>query len=128
MALLAAIGGVLISHGLTLLVRGAMERFCTPRMMAPDYWTCFGRYDSWIFDFIEYLAMFLFVGAFAVTFTLMAPTKKRLVALLCALLGVAVGAFSIWDTHNIADFLSTTIAGLSVVSWAFRKYPRAHVA
>jgi hypothetical protein len=120
--------GALTVYGLGELAYYAMTHLCTPHRIAPDYWDCWGSGRRLLLGSIEHIGVLLAIVGFAATFTLIAPSRKRLVAYLGSVVGVAFGVYLSWDSRDIINLLAAVLASIGIVLWAHRRYPRAHVA
>ncbi len=109
-------------------VHEAMLPRCTHLEPTPDYVLCHDMGHSVTMTLIEQLGWLLAVAAFAATITVIAPARKRMVALACCAAGMAAGAFVAFDLKSVLPVVSSLLASAAITLWAFRRYAAADAA
>jgi Kef-type K+ transport system membrane component KefB len=104
------------------VVHEAMLPRCTHFEPTPDYMLCHDKWHMVVMTLLEELGWFLAVIAFAVTTAAVVPARKRVVALSCCTIGIAVGAFIAFDVKSVLPVISSLLASAAIMLWASRRY------
>jgi len=110
------------------LVHEAMLPSCTHFEPARDYMLCQDWWHMAIMTLLEEAGWFLAVVAFAVTTTIVAPVRKKVVALFCCALGMAFGMFISFDVGSVLPAISSLLASAVTMLWAYKRYGSAYPA
>jgi len=77
---------------------------------------------------LEEAGWFLAVVAFAVTTTIVAPVRKKVVALSCCAVGMAFGVFISFDVGSVLPAISSLLASAVTMLWAYKRYGNVYAA